>query len=121
MMKQIFALGVGVAGLLLATSALAADGGDNGDHGGDPRAGREIAESQCMACHAVDGSQSNPQWPRLAGQHRDYLVEALRQYKEGERDNSVMQGQVSGLSMQELRNVAAYYSQLEGELYTPER
>lgn len=113
-MKQIFALGAGVAGLLIATGALA-------EEGADPRAGQEIAENQCMACHAVDGSQSNPEWPRLAGQHRDYLVEALRQYKEGERQNSVMQGQVSDLSMQELRNVAAYYSSLEGELYTPER
>lgn len=103
------------ASLLLAAAPLAAI------DRGDPSAGREIAEGQCMACHAVDGSAGNPEWPILAGQHPDYLVRSLRQYKDGTRENAIMQGQASGLSLQDMRDVAAYYARQEGELYTPER
>lgn len=88
---------------------------------GDPSAGQQIAEGQCMACHAVDGSADNPEWPKIAGQHVDYLVQSLQQYQDGTRENAVMQGQVADLSPQDLRDVASYYSRLDGELYVPSR
>lgn len=114
MMNKTLGFALTLAGLTLASSAAAVNLGD-------PEAGQQIAENQCMACHATDGSQSNPQWPSLAGQHADYLLEALKQYKEGDRQNAVMQGQVSNLSLQDMRDVAAYYAEQDGKLYTPER
>ncbi|WP_290653463.1 cytochrome c [Aquisalimonas sp.] len=88
---------------------------------GDPAAGQEIAEAQCVACHAVDGTADNPEWPKISGQYVDYLVKSLQQYQDGTRENAVMQGQVADLSAQDLRDVASYYSDLDGELYVPRR
>ena len=88
---------------------------------GDAEAGRELAENQCMACHAVDGSHSNPEWPRLSGQYADYLLHSLKAYQDGSRENAVMQGQVEDLSLQDLRDLAAFYSGQDGELYVPKK
>lgn len=82
---------------------------------GDPKAGKEKAQA-CAACHGVDND--NPQFPRIAGQHADYLLHALKSYKNGDRKNAVMQGQVSGLSVEDMKDLAAYYASLESELET---
>lgn len=83
---------------------------------GDPAAGREKSET-CAACHGADGNSSDSANPILAGQHENYLYHVLRTYKSGERENAVMNGMVSGLSDQDLRDLAAFYASQEG-LYT---
>ena len=80
--------------------------------------GKEIYEKACMACHSVDATNNNPEWPRLHGQHSEYLLHALREYKNGNRDNAIMQMQVDHLSEQDLRDLAAYFSAGDGQLYT---
>lgn len=82
---------------------------------GDPEAGEKKAQA-CAACHGVDND--NPQFPRIAGQHADYLLHALKAYKSGDRQNAVMQGQVSGLSIEDMKDLAAYYASLDSELET---
>lgn len=72
----------------------------------------------CIACHAEDGNSTNPQFPRLAGQHADYLVKALRDYKSGERKNPIMAPFAAGLSVQDMEDLAAYFAQQKG-LSTP--
>jgi cytochrome c553 len=84
---------------------------------GDPKAGEEKAQA-CAACHGVDND--NPQFPRIAGQHADYLLHALKAYKNGDRQNAIMQGQVSGLSVEDMKDLAAYYASLESDLKTLE-
>ena len=83
-------------------------------------AGKTKAEAQCVACHAQNGDWNKPldaSYPKLAGQHEDYLVQVLRQYQNGQRNNAVMAGMAASLSQDEIHNLAAYFSSLKGDLY----
>jgi cytochrome c553 len=64
----------------------------------------------CGACHGPTGVSPAPNWPSLAGQHKDYLVEVIAQYKNGQRDDPVMVGQVISLSDEDIDDIAAFYS-----------
>jgi cytochrome c553 len=86
-----------------AASALAADFGD-------PAKAQPTASQICAACHGVDGNSPLPMNPRLAGQHPEYLFKQLNEFKSGSRNNAVMMGMVAGLSAEDMRNLAAYYS-----------
>lgn len=77
---------------------------------GDPQAGAGKAAA-CAACHGPDGNSSNPQWPKLAGQHARYLLRQLQLFHGGKRDNPIMMGQAAGLSEQDMKDLAAYFSQ----------
>jgi cytochrome c553 len=66
--------------------------------------------SKCMACHGADGKSSNPSWPNLIGQSKEYLVNALKRYTSGARKNAIMAGIAKGLSNSEIENVATYYA-----------
>jgi cytochrome c553 len=82
----------------------------------------DIAEGQkksatCAACHGKDGNTPiDPSYPKLAGQHKDFLVRALKDYKSGARKNAVMGGQAAALSSKDMENLAAYYASLPGNL-----
>jgi cytochrome c553 len=60
----------------------------------------------CAACHGADGNSGSPENPKLAGQHPEYLVKQLQEFKAGKRKNAVMQGFASQLSDEDMRNVA---------------
>ena len=49
---------------------------------GDIEAGRQKA-AMCVVCHGADGNSSNPSWPNLAGQHAEYIVKQLHDYRTG--------------------------------------
>lgn len=63
----------------------------------------------CAACHAVNGVSELPANPILAGQHPDYIAQALKQYKEGSRNNAIMAGFAAGLSEQDMDDLGAYF------------
>ena len=66
----------------------------------DPKAGQAKAAQICAACHGPDGNKpSDPTQPILAGQHYDYLVRALTDYKSGKRGNAIMKGFAGALSV----------------------
>jgi len=48
--------------------------------------------------------------PNLAGQHYEYLIRQLLAFKSGTRKDGVMNEMVRGMSLAELRNIAAYYA-----------
>ncbi|HAT30793.1 MAG TPA: cytochrome C [Janthinobacterium sp.] len=85
---------------------------------GNVDAGKALAEKySCAACHGKDlGSPIDPSYPKLAGQHKDYLEHALTAYKRGDapngRNNPIMGGQVKPLSSQDIKDLAAYLSSL---------
>jgi cytochrome c553 len=81
-------------------------------------AGTDAAQA-CVACHGVAGASVVPQPPTLAGQHRDYLVHALKQYRDGTRAGTVMSAFAAALSDEDIEAVSQYYASLKG-LYTPE-
>lgn len=60
----------------------------------------------CVACHAADGNSTTPANPKIAGQHPEYLVKQLQEFKSGKRDNAVMKGFASALSDDDMRNIA---------------
>ena len=68
----------------------------------------------CAACHGNDGSSLAPAFPRIGGQHRDYLYHALRQYQSGGRSDPIMLGIVATLSDEDMRALARYYSRQDG-------
>ena len=102
-MTKCFALLL-AGGVLVGGQALA---------GGDPSAGKSKSTTYA-ACHSVDGNSTIAVNPILAGQHEDYLVQALRDYKSGARQNAVMTGMVAPLSDQDILDLAAYFASQSG-------
>lgn len=91
-----------VAGVLTATGAAAA---------GDAAKGAAIATAVCAACHGADGNSVITMNPILAGQHPEYLVKQLNNFKSGERANAVMAGMAATLATpQDVLDVAAYFA-----------
>ena len=78
---------------------------------GDAQAGKGKAAA-CAACHGA-GGQGVGSNPPLAGKSEAQLVQALKDYKSGKRDNAIMKGMASSLSDQDMENVAAYYASLK--------
>ncbi|MCW5665795.1 MAG: cytochrome c4 [Piscinibacter sp.] len=76
----------------------------------DAAKGQTIATNVCGACHSADGSRGAPANPILQGQHPEYLVKQLGEFKSGKRDNAIMKGFASALSEEDMRNVAAFYA-----------
>ncbi len=72
--------------------------------------GATISATVCAACHTADGSRGIPTNPILQGQHADYLVKQLTEFKSGKRDNAIMKPMASTLSDDDMRNVAAFYA-----------
>ncbi|HTE42327.1 MAG TPA: c-type cytochrome [Steroidobacteraceae bacterium] len=77
---------------------------------GPPVGTPPAAVATCASCHGTDGVSDNPEYPNLAGQHRDYLEHALRDYKSGKRKNGVMAGIISGVKEEEIPALAKFYA-----------
>ncbi len=80
---------------------------------GDAAAGK-AKSAACAACHGEDGVSKLAAFPKLAGQHEDYLHQALKAYKSGKRKNPTMAAQVQALSDADLADLAAYFSSQKG-------
>ena len=85
---------------------------------GDVDAGK-LKAATCVACHGSDGNAIIGQYPKLAGQHADYLVKQLADYKlavtssgaQG-RSNAIMAGMAAALSATDMADLGAYFSSL---------
>jgi cytochrome c553 len=91
--------------------------------GGDVDAGKAAVQKYaCASCHGDDfNSPKDPTYPKLAGQHQDYLEHALTAYQRGGdaangRSNAIMGGMAKPLSKQEIKDIAAYLHSLPGSL-----
>ena len=89
--------------LTIATGAFAAD----------PDAGKRKSQT-CVACHGPDGNSPAPDFPKIAGQHYDYLLKALRDYKSGARKSPIMAPLVANLTQRDMEDLAAWYSSQRG-------
>lgn len=96
----------------------------NAAAGGNIANGEALAKKyNCAACHGADYSKAiDPSYPKLAGQHYDYLAHALKTYKRGDgpngRSNPIMSGQVKPLSDKDIADIAAYLASLPSTLVT---
>ena len=96
--------------LVFAATLLLAGGVSQAIAAGDAAAGK-AKSATCAGCHGADGNSANPEWPKLAGQHADYLDKQLQDFKAGkERNNAMMAPMVATLSEQDMADLAAYYS-----------
>jgi cytochrome c553 len=110
MMKMKFVVAAAFAGVTLAA------------HAADAAKGAQIAQAQCAACHGKDfASPVDPSYPKLAGQYYDYLEKALRDYQTGARKNPIMGPLAKPLSRTDIRDIAAYLSELPGPLNNTKR
>jgi cytochrome c553 len=80
----------------------------------DPSRAQQLVDQICASCHAADGNSTLSVNPVLAGQHADYTLKQLMNFrsqdgKPAERSNVVMAGMVASLSAGDLRNLAAYF------------
>ena len=84
---------------------------------GEPKGTAPEAAAVCASCHGAAGIGEIVTYPYLAGQHKDYLLQALSQYRNGERKGAnatVMQAQLMTLSDQDLAAIAAFYAAQDG-------
>jgi cytochrome c553 len=79
------------------------------------------AAALCVSCHGTDGVGIMPSYPTLAGQHEDYLVRAMDEYKKGGRKNPIMKGFATNLKDEDIDVIARYFSRLKPSLATEER
>ena len=100
-----------IASLLLAavsmTPAQAADA--KAPFKADAAKGATLAAA-CQACHTADGSRGAVANPILQGQHPEYLVKQLVEFKSGKRVNAVMKGMAAPLSEDDMKHIAAFYA-----------
>jgi len=76
---------------------------------GDAEAGK-TKSAMCAACHGPDGNSVAPNFPKLAGQHPDYTVKQLKEFKSGDRTDATMNGMAMALSEQDMADIAAFYA-----------
>ena len=105
----------GVALALVAWSVAGAAVAQQKQAAIDPAKGQQIASQVCAACHGADGNSVIPANPKLAGQHAEYLLKQLNDYTKPATDksarvNAIMAGFAAGLSPDDRRNVAAWFS-----------
>lgn len=106
--------------LLLIASVAALAGLGTAHAAGDATAGKNKSAS-CAGCHGVDGNSANPAWPKLAGQHPQYIAKQLANFKADERVDPVMGPQAKPLSEQDMADLAAYFSSQQATIgSTPE-
>lgn len=81
-----------------------------------------LSKANCASCHGANFSQPiDPSYPKLAGQHADFLFVALKAYKAENnavvgRGNAIMGGMVKLYTNDELKLMANYLSSIKGEL-----
>jgi len=90
--------------LILAPALALADG--------DPSAGQSKA-GVCAACHGMDGNSQIAQWPKIAGQHFDYLARQTRMVRDQQRNVAQMYPIVMNLSDQDIDDISAWYASQE--------
>lgn len=101
---------ISVAGALATSPAIA-----QGMVKGDPAKAQPIVNQVCLACHGADGNSPAAANPNLAGQHPEYTLKQLMNFKPqngkpAERASAVMGGMVANLSADDMANLAAYFA-----------
>ena len=85
----------------------------------DAAAGRQKA-AMCQTCHGIDGVGKLPDVPHIAGENTEYLVSQLDAFRSGERQHEQMSIIASGLSDEDIADLAAWYSSNRFTVTVPE-
>jgi len=105
LIKSALHLGLTATVLVAFTGAWAAD----------PEAGRAKANT-CLGCHGVaDSVNVYPTYhvPKIGGQHEQYIIAALKAYKDKTRSHSTMHANAASLSDEDIADIAAYFASVD--------
>lgn len=96
-----------IAALALAVSLPAA--------AADLARAEEIVSGRCFLCHGMEGESASPVFPRLAGQHSEYIAKQLADFKSGKRKSDTMKPQAEDLSPEEMKALGAFFANKPGK------
>ncbi len=99
-----------ISGLFLGAGVPASAAEPHAAFKPDLAKGSKIAGDVCQACHTSDGSRGVAANPIIMGQHPEYLVKQLVEFKSGKRNNAVMKGMAATLSEDDMKHVSAFYA-----------
>ena len=68
----------------------------------------------CHACHGLTGKAVQPIYPNLGGQHQDYLSKTLYNFRDGSRQNAIMNGFAANLTDADIEDISAWYASQQG-------
>jgi cytochrome c553 len=92
-----------VLAVIFTTPALAADAS------ADQKRAEVIVGERCSLCHGKGGESASPVYPRLAGQHAEYVARQLADFKSGKRNSETMKPQAEPLTPDEMAALGAYF------------
>ena len=69
----------------------------------------EIVSGRCFLCHGLEGESASPVFPRLAGQHSEYIAKQLGEFKSGKRKSDTMKPQAEELTPAEMKALGAFF------------
>lgn len=90
---------------LLAVASLA-----HADDAAEMRRAEELVSGRCFLCHGAAGESSSPLYPKIAGQHPEYILKQLKNFKSGERESNDMRKVVLDLSEDDMKALATFFS-----------
>ena len=103
--------------LLCAMTAFGAQASDAAKAApkGDAARGQVIVSTVCVACHGPDGNSPLAANPKLAGQHPEYLLKQMKNFKaadgkQPERVSAIMNGMIAAYDEGQMRDLAAYFA-----------
>ena len=76
----------------------------------DPVQAGKAAAASCVGCHGETGVSTIPGTPSLSGEEREYLVAAMKAYKDGQRKNETMKTMVANLSDTDMNHIALFFA-----------
>lgn len=74
----------------------------------------EIVSGRCFICHGLAGESASPVYPRLAGQHSEYIAKQLAEFKSGKRKSDTMKPQAEELTPAEMKALGAFFESKKG-------
>ena len=69
----------------------------------------EIVGGRCFLCHGLEGESASPIYPRLAGQHWEYIAKQLAEFKNGKRKSDTMKPQSEELTPDEMKALGVFF------------
>lgn len=95
--------------LLLAMTLAVASGAALADAAAEQARAQEIVAGRCYLCHGAEGESASPVFPRLAGQHAEYIAKQLGDFQSGKRKSDTMKPQAEELTPQEMKALGSFF------------
>ena len=82
----------------------------------DEARARKIVGGVCFVCHGMEGESSSEVFPRLAGQHWEYIAKQLENFKSGKRKSTAMADMVAKLTPDEMVALGKFFEKQKAEI-----